>query len=81
MQSQLGDSTDVQRSRLRSRNQGARLLRERINVVLGINWRSMRQDHVACHLLQINCFMGVFGGNSYILGKRVKVWFGLQYNE
>lgn len=38
MQSQPGEFTDVQRSRLRSRNWRARLLRERKNTVLGINW-------------------------------------------
>lgn len=38
MQSQHGEFIDVQRSRLRSRNWKARLLRERKNTVLGINW-------------------------------------------
>lgn len=38
MQSQLGEFIDVQRSRLTSRNWRARLLRERKNTVLEINW-------------------------------------------
>lgn len=87
--SQLGDwcwvSTDVQRSRLRSRNKGARLLRERKSVVPGTNWGSTRKEHVVCYPCKRNFFMGLPGGSSLQLLQvretRLKVGFGLKWNE
>lgn len=26
--------------------------------MLGVNWGSIKQDHVVCHTLKVNCFMG-----------------------